>query len=244
MKSILRSLLRPLRPDRTYGPRSLQGMRHAEVVELLEANLVRRGLGSELRFLDVGCGEGQLLLACAQPGRHLAGCDWLENPQARDRIEYSRVDLNGSGLDIYADAAFDIVLCSDVLEHMENPARILRDIARVLTDKGLAVLSIPNSWNLMERIRFLLSAGFRRYRAERVSGPWGHISFFTRETLQSLCDRAGLNIERLAGGGRRGHLAIGGIFLRVPPSLLLSYNVYIVLGKGATPSGRPGRETD
>jgi 2-polyprenyl-6-hydroxyphenyl methylase/3-demethylubiquinone-9 3-methyltransferase len=148
-------------------------------------------------------------------------------------IAYRSIDLNRDGLAAYGDKSFDIVLCSDVIEHLESPAMLLREIGRVLRPDGLAIVSFPNSWNILERIRFLFSANFRRFRSERKSGPWGHISFFTTEILESLCDRAGLDIKALRGGSFSGHIALGGYYMKIPASLLLSYNVYAVLQRSS-----------
>ncbi len=216
-----------------YGPTSLTGMRHAELRCLLARHLGAQRLQGPLRILDVGCGDGRLLQSLVAVGRDLHGCDWLPNAPAGVSMAYTQVDLNRNGLAHCADASFDVVLSSDVIEHLEAPAQLLREIARVLRPDGLAVISFPNSWNLLERLRFLLRASFRRFKSERVSGAWGHISFFTPEVLQSLCDRAKLDLRQLCGGAPKGHMAAAGYYLRVPPTLLLSYNAYAVLQRAA-----------
>ena len=213
----------------SYGPNSLTGMRHAELRTLVARHLGETRLQGPLRVLDVGCGDGRLLNSLAAPGRELHGCDWIATAPPGVPMAYTQVDLNREGLARYGDASFDLVTSSDVIEHLEAPGALLREVARVLRPDGLAVVSFPNSWNLLERLRFLMTAKFRRFKSERVSGPWGHISFFTAEVLQSLCDRAGLDIVQLCGGAPRGHMAGAGLFVRVPPTLLLSYNAYAVL---------------
>lgn len=217
------------RAARSYGPTSLTGMRHAELRHLVSRHFPAQRLAGPLKILDVGCGDGRLLQSLAAPGRELHGCDWLPQAPAGVPMHYTQVDLNRHGLAHCADASFDLVTSSDVIEHMESPAQMLREIARVLRPDGLAVVSFPNSWNILERLRYLFRAGFRRFRSERVSGAWGHISFFTPEVLESLCDRCKLTQVALCGGSPHGHLAVGGYFLRVPASLLLSYNAYVVL---------------
>lgn len=216
----------PRRAARNYGPASLQGMRHDEVRRLLAAR--RRGKAAP-KVLDVGCGRGELLRSLAGQARELHGCDWLPDLPDAQGITYRSVDLNRNGLAGYEDHSFDVILCSDVIEHLESPAMLLREISRVLRPDGTAIVSFPNSWNLLERLRYLFKASFRRFRSERKSGPWGHISFFTAEILESLCDRAGLLVRSLSGGLGSGHMASGGYYAKVPPSLLFTYNAYAVL---------------
>lgn len=216
----------PCRASGIYGLESLQGKRHEELRNILS---VHRAGRPAPKVLDVGCGRGELLRSLNTSSAELHGCDWLPELPDAQGIIYSNVDLNRSGLSVYDDHSFDIVLCSDVIEHIESPAMLLREISRVLRSDGTAIVSFPNSWNLFERLRFLFKASFRRFRSERKSGAWGHISFFTAEVFESLCDRAMLDVRSLSGGLGIGHMAIGGYYANVPPSLLLTYNVYAVL---------------
>jgi 2-polyprenyl-3-methyl-5-hydroxy-6-metoxy-1,4-benzoquinol methylase len=216
----------PRRAARTYGLASLQGMRHDDVRRLLAHH--RPGRAAP-KVLDVGCGRGELLRSLAGQAAERHGCDWLPDLPNAEGIVYRSVDLNRDGLAGYDDRSFDVILCSDVIEHLESPAMLLREIARVLSLDGTAIVSFPNSWNLLERLRYLFKASFRRFRSERKSGAWGHISFFTAEVLESLCDRAGLDVRSLSGGLGTGHMASGGYYTPVPPSLLFTYNAYVVL---------------
>jgi 2-polyprenyl-6-hydroxyphenyl methylase/3-demethylubiquinone-9 3-methyltransferase len=221
------SLFVPRKASRAYGPTSLSGLRHDDVRKLLNRHV--HGEKTTGRLLDVGCGRGELLHSLAGAGWELHGCDWLDSLPDAGGIDYRKVDLNRVGLQEYADGGFDAVLCSDVIEHLESPALLLREISRVLAPSGTAIVSFPNSWNVLERVRFLFTANFRRFRSERVSGPWGHISFFSPEVLESLCDRAKLEIVRLCGGEGIGHMSSRGLYAPVPASLLLTYNTYAIL---------------
>lgn len=217
----------PITP--VYGPNSLRGMRHADLRRLIQDFFGLDRLSGPLRILDIGCGDCSLLSSLEAPNRQLSGCDWLFPVNENPKIKYAQVDLNSNGLAPYADNSFDLIICSDVIEHLEAPATILRETARVLHPEGLAFFSFPNSWNMLERARFFLSANFRRYRSERISGPFGHISLFTPDIFESLCDRAKLDIKKLCGGSGSSYAAAGGYFMNIPPTLLLSYNVYAVL---------------
>jgi 2-polyprenyl-6-hydroxyphenyl methylase/3-demethylubiquinone-9 3-methyltransferase len=216
----------PRRAMLTYGLASFHGLRHDEVRHLLAAHRVGK---LSPKVLDVGCGRGELLRSLKSDAKELHGCDWLPDLPDSKGIFYRSVDLNLDGLAGYDDHSFDVVLCSDVIEHMESPAMLLREISRVLRSDGTAIVTFPNSWNLFERLRFLFKASFRRFRSERKSGSWGHISFFTAEIFESLCDRAMLDVLSLSGGLGSGHMGSGGYYAKVPPSLLLTYNVYAVL---------------
>ena len=129
--------------------------------------------------LDVGCGTGGLARVIAENGySRLSGCDWL----AEEKVEhaptgfaYRQVDLNRDGLAGYADASFDAVVCSDVVEHLENPAAALREIARVLRPGGAALVSLPNAFNALERLYWLTRGNSTRYKREKSTSEFGHI---------------------------------------------------------------------
>lgn len=215
------------RLDYDYGPRSLRGLRHIEIKEILDKSISKNK--KKLRILDVGCGDQNLLNSLDSKNFILYGCDWIESNNKNKNVKFKAIDINKNGLRCWPNNFFDVITCSDVIEHLEAPAALLREISRCIKPDGTILISFPNSWNFMERFRYLLTANFRRYRSERKSAPWGHISFFTAEILESICDRAQLSIESIQAGGKTSHMAFAGFFSRVPSSLLLSYNVYVLL---------------
>lgn len=95
-------------------------------------------------LLDAGCGEGHAVdeLAAVLPPTYL-GID--ANPACIDycRARHPGADFRvASVVDLpFADAAFDVVLCMEVLEHLDDPARGLSELARVA--RVGVVLSVP-----------------------------------------------------------------------------------------------------
>ena len=102
------------------------------------------------RVADVGCGTGELLRQLAEtwPGSELVGVDFAASrlrtaAAAAPPVTLVDADL-GAGLP-FADAVFDAVFCTEVLEHLKDPVRCLRDIRRVLVPDGVLTLSVPNA---------------------------------------------------------------------------------------------------
>lgn len=210
--------------QRSQGP---QELRHQELLEYFKSFKI----SPEARILDVGCGDGGFLSLLKAAGyKDLNGCDW--RPVRGDEYKYSQVDLNKDFLSVYPDQSFDVIFNSDVIEHLENPAKTLREFQRVLTPKGLAIITIPNSWNLLERLYFLFSANSNRYKSERRSPAFGHITFFTSEIIESLIDRAKLDLISDAYGSAY----FNQYALKRPRSKLLGYNYMFVLQKNKSAS--------
>jgi SAM-dependent methyltransferase len=92
--------------------------------------------------LEVGSGDGKILrtLATQRPGLHLHGCDIRHWDNPDPGIEFRQTE----GRDIpYEDGSFDAVLVVDVLEHVDDPAHLVAEIARVLRPGGRFVGFVP-----------------------------------------------------------------------------------------------------
>jgi len=54
------------------------------------------------------------------------------------------------------DKSYDFIVCSEVLEHVIYPRRVLKEFRRILKDDGKIIITLPNEYNLNHRIQFLL----------------------------------------------------------------------------------------
>jgi SAM-dependent methyltransferase len=140
------------------------------------------------RILDVGAGEGALVERYRRLGFDVVGVD-----SAYESAQVTRADLLSLPFEA---TSFDLVLCLDVLEHIEllSQPRAIAEIARVMKPGAKLLVSVPNLAHLHSRIRFLLTGALTRTSAvERHPGdrPLG-------EYLEMLGD-AGFSIDRRSG---------------------------------------------
>jgi 2-polyprenyl-3-methyl-5-hydroxy-6-metoxy-1,4-benzoquinol methylase len=154
------------------------------------------------RILDVGCGVGELGCLLRRRGHRVTGIELVAEmaEQARghlDHVEWADVETHGFP---FAPASFDAILFADVLEHLVDPWRILREAVDLLADGGVVVASIPNVQNL-DVLRRLLR-GRWDYR-ERGILDRGHLRFFTLHTIRDLFAQAGLTLEHVGHRYRR-----------------------------------------
>lgn len=128
-------------------------------VEQARLKCIRRMIDAEPedKILEVGCGGGHILKMFPDSlltGLDVSGC-MLE--KARNNLAGYRVQLlkgEMHELDL-ADQSFDKVICSEVLEHVENPGAILSQIRRVLKPGGTAVITLPND-HLIRQIQSVI----------------------------------------------------------------------------------------
>ena len=103
------------------------------------------------RVLDIGCGNGVYTTRMSQLGAHAVGVD-VEPIRLGSAREFKRLhgakDLSfslASAMSLpFADDAFDVVTMIEVLEHVEDDARALLEVRRVLRDGGKVAIFVPN----------------------------------------------------------------------------------------------------
>jgi len=110
--------------------------------------------------LDVGCGTGSYLIALSKGGRRCYGIDPLLDVsllEARKRAIKEKVDVflcQGVGEFLpFESGVFDVVLCITTLQHVGDQRITLREIRRVLKDKGLLLVSVPTVKNIRTLFR-------------------------------------------------------------------------------------------
>jgi SAM-dependent methyltransferase len=88
----------------------------------------------------------------------------------------------------FREASFDLVVVSEVLEHVPDPCSVLVECARILRPGGSVAISVPRYGP--ELVNWLLSLEYH-------SVPGGHIHIFTRHELRSMAKRAGFQTEEV-----------------------------------------------
>jgi SAM-dependent methyltransferase len=164
------------------------------------SELVRAHLPCEA-FLDAGCGDGRYLAALAGelPPRR-AGVDISERilETARVRVD---ADFRQGNLEAlpFADGEFDLVLCSQVIEHVLDADAAMAELVRVLRPGGTLVISTDNVRNYVTR--GLNAPRTLAVRALRLRGVRGRIESpatpYTRVSFRALLERAGLTVDGL-----------------------------------------------
>jgi SAM-dependent methyltransferase len=148
----------------------------------------RRGVVNG-RLLDVGCGNGELLVEAAARGFDVAGLDVSTHAVATTNARLGRsVAVAGFIEDgVLPDASFDVLIATDVVEHTRDPHRFLAALHRALKPNGILLLATPDlaSWHAR-----LMGRSWYEFKTE-------HLHYFTGATLETALVRAGFRgIER------------------------------------------------
>lgn len=125
-------------------------LRHYELVVKFLSHFPKK-----LKLLDAGCGEGYLAKRLVKIGFNVHACDTDKKVFAYKNIPFTSVNLN-KGLS-YKNNSFDIIVCLEVIEHLENPWFLISEFHRVLRDDGTLIISSPNISNCLARIYYLFT---------------------------------------------------------------------------------------
>jgi SAM-dependent methyltransferase len=172
MKESLLALLRKIPLD--LGQRDVAGKTKGKQIAL---ELVPPGDGK--KALDVGARAGVQTAWLRSRGYEVTPIDY--EPVTDECLQ---VDANQRLP--FADGTFDLVWCSEVIEHLNDPAFSLAELRRVTKQGGLLVLTTPNSYAWL--FRFIALFGLTPQRIQRKD----HVQFFDQADIRRLAPDAEL----------------------------------------------------
>ena len=169
-----------------------------------------RGIRGSAVVVDVGCGDGLAtsVAVAANPGHHFVGVDWSADAlrQARARgLRLVRAGVDRRGLPLASEAA-DVVIMSEVIEHLVDTDSALEEAWRVLKPGGSLLLSTPNlaAWYNRGLLALGVQPVFSEVSLRGVFGRpgsqvAGHLHMFTKRALTGLLAARGFGSITVAG---------------------------------------------
>lgn len=136
--------------------RFIEKSRINQVLKMLDAQI-------DDKILEVGCGQGHILTLIRRG--ELFGLDlsdkMLADAQKRlgERVKLFKANAENFVAD-FGDLKFDKIIASEVLEHTQNPEKVLSQIRLALKDNGWLIVSIPNEKLINWLKRVLIKTGF------------------------------------------------------------------------------------
>ena len=153
---------------------------------MLTFNFKKLSLNHDVKILDIGCGEGRHIFGALEafPSSYLIGLDLnkdsleicMENFKFFEELPHKdkKFVLGNSYKLPFKDDEFDLIVCSEVLEHLHEYNDALKEIKRVLKPRGYFLASVPAYFP--EKICWMLSNDYQKE-------PGGHLRIFKRYPL-------------------------------------------------------------
>ncbi len=156
-------------------------------------------------ILEIGCGEGFILNQF--PKGQLYGIDVsnkaieLAKNRTKSNTRVKEVSVQNGERTSYPNGMFDVVVCSEVLEHVPHPQKVIQEMMRVAKPNGKLIMTFPNE-PLINLLKDIIGATglykvLLRGVPKRMDDEW-HLHEFDKKTFLKLA--AGkLRIEKLSG---------------------------------------------
>lgn len=167
-----------------------------------------RGIPPQSVVADLGCGNGSLLAHFRQDGWVLHGFDMSssgikEASNAYPGIQFSRVDLTGDLSSHPLAGRCDLVISTEVVEHVFLPRLYAKNCFSFLKPGGILIISTPYH-GYFKNLALALAGKMDFHHGALYD--YGHIKFWSRRTLTFLLEESGLEVKQFVGAGRGPYL--------------------------------------
>ena len=145
-------------------------------------------------ILDVGCHSGTFTKKIIEKlnNKQIYGVDISRRAieLARKRILYGHFEVADAGKLPFNENFFEAVFCLEVLEHVDDPKKVLLEIKRVLKKNGYAIFLVPSDNKLFKIVWFLWTLYYPVWKH-------AHVQSFSSSILENSISDTGFNIEKV-----------------------------------------------
>ncbi len=158
------------------------------------------------KILDLGAGDGKVSEFFLSLGYKVYALEWTETGVQK----MNSLGINASCWDIedlpynYEDNFFDEIFWGDNIEHLFFPAKVAKELLRILKPGGRLVLSTPNHGWIINRLYYLLIGTPRRTEGHKLPiWEWQHIRYFNKPEIRRFLQHCGFNSKFILHGAER-----------------------------------------
>jgi 2-polyprenyl-3-methyl-5-hydroxy-6-metoxy-1,4-benzoquinol methylase len=182
------------------------------------AKVLSQSLPSNARILDVGCGNGVISRHLGKLGYNVLGIDVSEKTieMAKAATTLPNVQfMKKSAEELVASGEkYDAVICSEVLEHLQDPGALLSVLSQSLAENGKLIVTVPNGkgpresfvtkpilkmrsrnnwlWRTIVKVKKMF--GYTGTTVQSAADNLDHIQFFSKKDLEKLSQQHGFRI--------------------------------------------------
>ena len=168
------------------------------------------------KILEVGCGNGNICLALASLGYSVVGMDIDEESIHNAKLKNKFDNLNFEVRDaknVPTENDFDVVICSETLEHLDFPEEMVQKCSQILDLGGLLISTVPNGFGPRESlitkpvqylkktalrnvlIKFKQSLGYEQGTVQSSNFHLEHVQFFSKKEIFSIHEKTNFELR-------------------------------------------------
>lgn len=170
--------------------------------------------------LDVGCGNGIISRSLGDAGYNVLGIDVSDKAIAKasqiNTLPNVQFKVQSAEQLVTEGKKYDAVICSEVLEHLNDPGALLQILHQSINDNGFLVVTVPNGngprerfvtkpiislqqknnilWKIVQKIK--CSLGYKGTTVQSDASNLTHIQFFTKASLERLANDNQFDIKK------------------------------------------------
>ena len=195
---------------------------------LLYKEMIGDFVTPQTRVLDIGCGHTDFLKDVYDRTPHSYGID----PDAltlKKNTTIKHLAVADAGKIPFEDNFFDVIVLAWVLEHVEHPTAVFKEIHRVLKPGGVVIFLTPNTWNYNVWIIRAIPNAFHDFFTRRLYNRQEHDTFPTRYRINSvrriekLLTKIGFKRERMVLNGDPTYIGLN------PPLFWFAFTIERIL---------------
>ena len=198
---------------------------YTRIADLKRLDFIKKNLAESIpksgSVLDVGCGNGIISLQLGKEGYAVHGIDMSDKSIGNAKQKNPFTNVTFSVMDAETMRAsgqrYDAIVCSEVLEHLNQPGALLKQLLEILNDNGILLVTVPNgkgpreslvtkpflklrkknNWAWRSVIQVKKALGYSGTTIQSDADNLDHIQFFTKTELERLSKDNGFKIERI-----------------------------------------------
>jgi SAM-dependent methyltransferase len=155
---------------------------------------VLRQMGAAGVIADIGCGRGRLKTALGSIAADYIGVDAVRYPEFPSDVPFYEADLDREPLP-FPDRSVDAAVALETIEHLENPRRFVRELARITRSGGVVLVSTPNQLSGLSLLALLARQRFAAFQDRDYPA---HLTALLPIDLQRIGAECGLRSPRIA----------------------------------------------
>ena len=164
-----------------------EGESEPAVHRLISRTVESLGLRGDL-LIDVGCGRGNLWPLLKSRFAKCIGVDAVKYPRLPANIEFCETRLDANRIPLADDSA-DLVICSETIEHLENPRALMRELTRLAKPGAWIIVTTPNQLSLLSLMTLIVKHRFEYF--QDVHYP-AHLTALLEVDLRRIADECRL----------------------------------------------------